>query len=142
VLAESPLFGFLPAGERHRIASRLELVSLPAGETVFQQGDSDGALYLVKRGRLEVRNRGFGDGASEVRLGEFGPNEFFGEVSYLTGVERTATLVAVEPSELLRVDREELDELTGQYPELRQTLKKFHVERVMEAMSAAKLTTS
>ena len=138
VLAESPLFSFLQAGERHRIAGRFELVTLDAAEAVFRQGDEDGALYLVKRGRLEVTNRGFGDSATEVILGQFGPNEFFGEVSYLTGVERTATVVATEPSELLRIDREELDELVAEYPELQQTLKKFHVERVMEAMNAAK----
>ena len=80
VLADSELFGPLDAGERHRLASKLELLTLPGGITVVEEGSMDGALFLVKRGLVEIRTSRLNE-----PLGRVGPNEFFGEVSFLTG---------------------------------------------------------
>ena len=55
VLAESPLFEYMSAGERQRIASKFELMKIPAGIQLVEQGADDGALFLVKRGALEIR---------------------------------------------------------------------------------------
>jgi CRP-like cAMP-binding protein len=132
VLAESPLFEFLDAGERQRLASKFELLRLPAGIEVAEEGATDGALYLVKKGGIEIRRGG------SVRLGTIGPNEFFGEVSFLTGVPRTAAAVTTEDSELLRIDKDVLTELTREHPRLVEVLKKFHLDRVQNAMAVMK----
>ncbi len=135
VLAESPLFEFMDAGERQRLASKFEFLQVPAGIEVAQEGATDGALFLVKRGGIEIRREG------NVSLGRIGPNEFFGEVSFLTGVPRTATAVTTEDSELLRIDKEVLTELTGEHPRLSEVLKKFHLDRVQNAMQVLKTST-
>jgi CRP-like cAMP-binding protein len=132
VLAESPLFEFLDAGERQRLASKFELLRLPAGIEVAEEGATDGALYLVKKGGIEIRRGG------SVRLGTIGPNEFFGEVSFLTGVPRTAAAVTTEDSELLRIDKDVLTELTREHPRLVEVLKKYHLDRVQNAMAVMK----
>ncbi|MGH9332435.1 MAG: Crp/Fnr family transcriptional regulator, partial [Vicinamibacteria bacterium] len=135
VLAESPLFEFLDAGERQRLASKFEFLQVPQGIQVVQKGSEDGALFLVKSGRVEIQ------GASGVSLGAIGPNEFFGEVSFLTGVPRTATAVTAEDSEILRIDRDLLTELTVEHPRLTEVLKKFHLDRVQNAMQVLKAST-
>jgi cAMP-dependent protein kinase regulator len=135
VLAESPLFDFLDAGERQRLASKFELLRVPAGIEVAQEGATDGALYLVKTGGVEIRGRG------NVVLGTIGPNDFFGEVSFLTGVPRTAAAVTTEDSELLRIDKDVLTELTREHPRLTEVLKKFHLDRVENAMRVMKSST-
>ncbi len=135
VLAESPLFEFLDAGERQRLASKFEFLQLPAGIEVTQEGATDGALYLVKKGGVEIRRGG------SVSLGRIGPNEFFGEVSFLTGVPRTAAAITTEDSELLRIDKEVLTELTVEHPRLIEVLKKFHLDRVQNAMQVMKSST-
>ncbi len=56
VLAESPLFEFMDAGERHRVASRFELMTVPKGIRIVDVGSDDGSLFLVKRGGVEIRN--------------------------------------------------------------------------------------
>jgi CRP-like cAMP-binding protein len=135
VLSESPLFEFMDAGERHRVASRFELTHLPAGIRIVELGSEDGSLFLVKLGRVEIRN-----GRDQV-LGAIGPNEFFGEVSFLTGVPRTASATTTEDSELLRIDRDALAELTVEHPRLIEVLKKFHLDRVQNAIEVAKTST-
>jgi cAMP-dependent protein kinase regulator len=71
-------------------------------------------------------------------VGTLGPNEFFGEVSFLTGVPRTANIFATGNSEILRIDREELQELTAEYPKLLEILERYHLDRVTEAVQRAK----
>jgi CRP-like cAMP-binding protein len=132
VLAESPLFDFLDAGERQRLASKFEILRVPAGIEVAQEGATDGALYLVKTGGVEIRRGG------NLVLGKIGPNDFFGEVSFLTGVPRTAAAVTTEDSELLRIDKDVLTELTREHPRLTEVLKKFHLDRVENAMRVMK----
>ncbi|GMR24468.1 MAG: hypothetical protein BMS9Abin37_3016 [Acidobacteriota bacterium] len=132
VLAESPLFEFMSAGERQRIASKFELMKVPVGIQLVAQGSDDGALFLVKQGALEIRTP-----AGEA-VAALGPNEFFGEVSFLTGVPRTANIFATTASELLRIDREELSELVAEYPKLREVLEQYHLDRVAEAVQRAK----
>ncbi len=134
VLAESPLFEFLDAGERQRLASKFEFLQVPSGIEVAQEGATDGSLFLIKKGGVEVRK-------GTVSLGKIGPNEFFGEVSFLTGVPRTATAVTTEDSEILRIDREVLKELVVEHPRLVEVLKKFHLDRVQNAMQVLKAST-
>lgn len=134
VLAETPLFASLDAGERHRVAGKFELMKVPGGITVVREGSEDGALFLVKCGAVEIRSSKV---AGEA-LGRIGPNDFFGEVSFLTGVPRTANAVTVEDSELLRIDRSELDELAAEHPKLLEVLKEFHLDRVMNAVKKTK----
>lgn len=132
VLAESPLFEFMSAGERQRIASKFELMKMPAGIQLVEHGSDDGALFLVKQGALEIRT------PTGEPIGTMGPNEFFGEVSFLTGVPRTASIFTTRDSEVLRIDRDELQELTAEYPKLLQVLEKYHLDRVAEAVQRAK----
>lgn len=136
VLAETPLFASLDAGERHRVAGKFELITVPKGITVVREGSEDGALFLVKRGAIEIRS----SKVEGTALGRIGPNGFFGEVSFLTGVPRTANAVTVEDSELLRIDRSELDELASEHPKLLEVLKEFHLDRVMNAVQKTKAT--
>ncbi len=132
VLAESPLFEFMSPGERQRIASKFELMKLPEGIQLVEQGSNDGALFLVKQGALEIRT------LAGTPVGTMGPNEFFGEVSFLTGVPRTANIFTTTDSELLRIDRDELSEIVAEYPKLREVLEKYHLDRVTEAVQRAK----
>jgi CRP-like cAMP-binding protein len=136
VLARSPLFGIFGKRDRERVASRLELVTLGAGQTLFQRGAEGAAIYLIKTGQVEVR--GQAPDGREVALATLGPHQFFGEVSFLTGVPRTATIIALEDCELLKLDGEELRRLVNDYPELSEILKRYHMDRVLATAETIK----
>lgn len=75
--------------------------SLDAGDVLFSEGDVAGCAYLVESGRLRVSvNRGR---VSEV-LAELGPGSLIGEMALLDSGPRTATVVALEPSVVQRLE--------------------------------------
>ncbi len=95
-----PLLDALPLPALETVARQLDHVVVPAGETVFRQGDPGDRFYVVVAGTAEV----MGDGRPITNLG---PGESFGEIALLRRVPRTATVRAVEELRLesLRGDR-------------------------------------
>ncbi|MGH9391268.1 MAG: cyclic nucleotide-binding domain-containing protein [Vicinamibacteria bacterium] len=135
VLSVSPLFEVIPSKDRARLAPRFKLVELPAGGQAFGEGERGGALFLVKSGMVEVRTTLHGELLVLARLGK---HQFFGEVSFLTGVPRTATVHAVEPTELLKIEEAELRELVRHHPFLKDVLSRYHLDRVTATAESLK----
>ncbi len=135
VLSSSPLFQVIPSKDRARLAPRFKLIALPAGAQALGEGERGGALYLVKEGMVEVRATLHGDPLVLARLGK---HQFFGEVSFLTGVPRTATVHAVEPTELLKIEEAELRDLVRHHPFLKDVLSRYHLDRVTATADSLK----
>jgi len=75
-----------------------EAVQLVAGEVLFEQGDRGSLIYAVESGRVEVyRHRADG---TEERLAEVGPGNYFGELGPLLNLPRSASVRAVEATQL------------------------------------------
>lgn len=127
VLSQSPLFEMLPSKDRTRLAPRFKLVTLLKGQAAFEQGEHDGALFVVKEGSLTVKATIRGE---LVELATLGPHQFFGEVAFLTGVPRTATVHALENTELLKIEPDQLTELLRHHPYMKDVLSKYHLDRV------------
>ena len=60
-----------------------------------------------------------------VDLAVLWPGDFFGEMSFLTGKPRTATVETVEDSVILEVTEDQLRELVAQRPHVLEALKKY-----------------
>jgi len=73
-------------------------VRLAAGEVLFNQGDPGDVVYVVEAGAVEIV-RVLAD-HSERLLNTCSPGEWFGELAALTGLPRSATVRAVEPTTL------------------------------------------
>ena len=66
-----------------------------------------------------------------VELARLRKHHFFGEVSFLTGVPRTATVHALEDrTELLKIEEHELTELLRHHPYMKDVLSRYHLDRV------------
>jgi MFS family permease len=87
LLQRVPMFDPLPLPSIEQLARGLEPVTVPAGDTVFAQGDIGDRYYVIEAGEAEVR----GGGRTVATLG---PGDGFGEIALLRRTERTATIVA------------------------------------------------
>ena len=114
LLAEVPFFQLLDDEERASLASQLEVVSIPAGQMVFEYGDPGDSLFLVRSGAAEVFFRD--DTGERIVLERPSAGDFFGELSLLDGGPRSASVVASEDLEVLRLDRVDLDEFLKRHP--------------------------
>ncbi|MFZ5891851.1 MAG: Crp/Fnr family transcriptional regulator [Myxococcota bacterium] len=114
--AQIPLFAALEPAECRLIASLIRVQRFAQRSTVVWEGDTGGALYFILTGYLKALSRG-ADG-NEVLLSVMGPGEVFGELSVLDGQPRSASVVALEPSELAVVERAPLLSLVQKSPAL------------------------
>ncbi|MBN2007384.1 MAG: cyclic nucleotide-binding domain-containing protein [Anaerolineae bacterium] len=94
-----------------------ETISLQSGETLFRQGDSSDAVYLVLVGKLSVQTQEKTNIPS-VLLNYIMPGELAGEIGAITGWVRTATLVADRPTTLVRLSQKQLQEVLRKAPTL------------------------
>ena len=89
---------------------------LAAGEMLFEQGDEASALYGLIEGALEVSVLSL-DGR-KLALNVLRPGALFGEIALFDPGERTATVVATEPSIVKRVDYDNVLDRVREEPEL------------------------
>jgi uncharacterized membrane protein len=114
-LADVELFERLDDEERARLAQYIDVRTLRAGEVLFHAGQPGEAMYIVKRGEVELFIK---DHAGQhIRLTVAGPGAVFGELALLDAGPRTATALALEDCELLELDREDLLVLFKSSPE-------------------------
>lgn len=99
VLEATGLFAAASRPVLERLAAETSEISVSAGHVVIREGDAADALYVLKRGEVDVQ-------AGARKLATLPAGSWFGELGLLEGVARTATVRTTSPSTLLRVDGE------------------------------------
>ena len=77
--------------------------TVESGDFVFREGEEGDQMYIVQQGRVRVSKK---IGGRDHELAEIGPGEFFGEMAIVTKSRRTASIQAIEKTELLCFNRE------------------------------------
>ena len=94
LLAACPLFSGVAPPDLVAVADRAVEVDFPANHVIARQGEIGTGFFLVVSGSVRVIR-----GGQEVSA--LGPGEFFGELSVLDGLPRTAQVVSREPTRCL-----------------------------------------
>lgn len=131
---KSPLFEVLTDVERDALVREMELESHDEGSVIISEGQPGSSMYVIANGEVKVFTHGAAGGA--IYLAKLGEGDFFGEVSMLTGKPRTATITASQRTELLRLDKEKLDNALAKYPGIRKVLKEFYQRRAEHTVEA------
>ena len=132
---KSPLFEVLKPEERAALVKEMDLEQHEEGSVIITEGDTGTSMYIIASGEVKVYTRGSGKTQS-VYLAKLGEGDFFGEVSVLTGKPRTATITASRPTELLRLDKEKLDNALAKHPGVRKVLDEFYKKRAKHTVEA------
>jgi len=109
------LFSRLDAPAVDACLAHVQVRRYRRNETVFHQGDPGGALHVIASGSVKVVLPS-PDGSSPMILSTLGAGQFFGELALLDGEPHSATVVALEPTEALVLDRGGFDELLETQP--------------------------
>lgn len=99
------IFSELDQAELALLSEKLRPLELKAEETLFHQGDSGVELYVVGAGLVSISLQ-IPDG-ERMELKRFGPGEFFGEMSIFEHMPRSADCVAVEPTLLFALHKDD-----------------------------------
>jgi CRP-like cAMP-binding protein len=114
-MGKDRVFSTLSAEEENEILGQCKLLHISKGETLLKKDEPSTALYAVKSGRLRVVDEVPG---KKMYLSTVGPNELFGEMSFLDEEPRSATVTAIEEAELYRMTKEDLLRLLLERPSL------------------------
>ena len=134
-LQQVDLFEELPEPELLELARRAESSWYGPGEDVIREGDAGDTLYVVKEGEVSVLvGSGTGREREVVRLG---PGQFFGEMSLMTGAERSATVRALVTTHLVPVRKADFASFLEARPELAEHISELLARRQQELESQA-----
>lgn len=90
------------AAARQQLRSKVEVRVARAGDVVVRQGQPADQFYVIVTGECDVIRDGSGGRETLARLG---PGRYFGETGLLSGVPRTASVVAATEARLLSMSR-------------------------------------
>ncbi len=107
-LGEVALLAPLTPEERHRLARQARTLLYGPGETILRAGTQGGSMFVVLRGRVEIR---VPTDERRVLVAEVTAGEVIGEMSLLTGELRSADARAVDEVELIEVRKAEMKDV-------------------------------
>jgi CRP-like cAMP-binding protein len=119
-LAGVPLFAGLDSDGLSNLVKGMRVRRFRRGETVFHVGDPGDALFVVMLGSIKITLPA--DTGDEAILATLRPGDFFGELALLDGAPRSATAVAIEPTETYILARDRFRELITTEPVMREAL--------------------
>ena len=131
-LGSVALLAGLDDDERLAIASLCRTLRIDRGEPLIREGERSTSLYLVLTGRFSVSRK---DRVGPIT--QLGPGEPIGEVAFLTGEPRTATVTALRDSLVAEIDEARFESIGQKHPRLWPTLCRTLAERLAETTALA-----
>lgn len=98
-----PLFAGLNDHQRNGLLSRMQSRVYQPGTPIVNKGDCADRFFLIEEGRVKVVI--YTEDGEEVILGAIAKGEYFGEMGLLDGEPRSASVIALELTQTLSIDR-------------------------------------
>lgn len=113
-LKSTPLAAEMDEAEVSALARVVEIRDFRDGDVLIHEGESSPTLFVPLSGRISVVKP---DEHGELNtLHVLGPGDLAGELSFMDGAPRYASLVATGPVKVLVVDRNRFEELLPTHP--------------------------
>jgi len=106
-----------------------------AGDYICKEGDDAYEMYIIKSGKIELLKE---IGNTSIRLTTLGPKDFFGEMALFGQNKRTSAVKAIEPSELIIVNKLMLETQYRRVPEWLVTMIKTIANRIITTSKGVK----
>jgi CRP/FNR family transcriptional regulator len=101
LLGSVPVFSALAPDDLAQVAQLAVPRQFAAGEVVFREGDESDTCYVIRSGHVRAI-REHPDGRS-ITLANFGPGDFFGELAMFDDERRSATIEALDHTEVIGI---------------------------------------
>ena len=127
ILRKIDLFGQMNDEELNALAQKIEYKYFDEKETIMTVGETGESMFIMIEGLVEVLIK---SGKSEVKVAELFTNQYFGEMSLLTGEKRSATVRTLFPSVLYEIKKDDIKDLFNTRPKL--------IDKIAEGMALRK----
>jgi len=122
------LFSQISGEDLAQIAQITDEVHFDDVEDIFQEAEPGDTLYFIVSGQINIHRGGHG-------LSLMGEREVFGEMSLLDSEPRSATATAVGDVTLLKIERDDFNEILAEKPEIAQGIIRVLSYRLRKTLS-------
>ena len=131
LLKTVPLFGGLSDYDLARVVELMVCKRYKKHNLIFFEDDLGQNLFIIKQGRVKISR--IDESGGEVIFAIMGEEEFFGELSIIDGLTRSATVTAIEDVELLVLRRGDFLDLLERFPQISITMLKELANRIRKS---------
>ncbi len=111
LLKEVEIFSEFGNDTLKELSNGMKEITLKKGETLFNKGDKENAMYIILDGSVEIHD-------NDYIFTTLNSKQFFGEYSLIDSAVRSASVTAVHNTNLLELKQEEFEKVTLKQPEL------------------------
>lgn len=111
----------------------LERQEVPIGHHLIHQGDSPDALYFIESGQVTAQLER--PDQQPIRLQTMRGGHIVGEIGFYLEQQRTAAVIADEPSVIYRLSLDTLEQMETKDPEIASTLHQLIIHRLAERVN-------
>src|SRR4030042_7151767 len=129
------LFASLPEDEIKQLIERVEPQIFSPEQMILEEGDSGDSIFFIKSGHARVVSHILG---KELELATLSAGDVFGEVAFLTGRPRTASVIALDRLEVIEFKKFLFEEIFERYPDILKKLDDFYQCRVQDRLKKVK----
>lgn len=136
----SPILRLITSSARGPLSRSVVEESFNAGEVIFYEGDQGESMYLVWSGQVVILR---GDPDAPVVLAFRKPGEIFGEMALLENQPRSATVIALDNTRLLKINRTGFEQLLQESPHISRSIMGIlsaRLRRMNEERSSGELS--
>lgn len=119
----------LPPEVRTAVLGRARRQNYAPGERLHARGDPPQGMYCVEKGCVQAS--GISPSGRESILDFYGPGVWFGETPILAGLSRGHDIVASEPSSVLEVSCDDVEDLIACHPAFARGLLRLEARRLV-----------
>jgi CRP-like cAMP-binding protein len=130
-LRNVPIFNEIEESELAKIVRVGVRKKYKKGSIILLEEESGAALFVIISGKVKIVRTD--DDGREVILSILGENDFFGEMSILDGLARSASVVAITKTELFMIHRRDFLKLMHDFPAVAISLLKELTMRLRKA---------
>ncbi|HVY20017.1 MAG TPA: Crp/Fnr family transcriptional regulator [Bauldia sp.] len=127
LLKRVPLFADLPTEQLRLIAFSAVRLELVAGQVLFRAGAKAPCGYVVSSGKIEMT---VGDAGKVEVVATAEAGTLIGEVALFIETKRPATATALNPSQVIEIDRKLITRMLSEYPQIAVRMQRMLSERL------------
>jgi len=132
VLRQIPLFASLDENLHREIIESIVLMYYPGEYSLFKQGDEGDALYIIKKGQVEIYTEPAEEGDLPKSLATITDGGFFGEMALVSDAARNASAKTLVDSEVFILSKEDFKKLLDSNPVLAEQISATVVSRMKQ----------
>jgi branched-chain amino acid transport system substrate-binding protein len=137
LLKQVPLFLNLDQEQIQIIADTSQRLQFAKDQTIIKQGESDNRLFIIADGVVSMEL--IQPDGSKTELSRLGVGVFFGEMALMTGETRTANVIALRSTLLLKIQKQTIKNIFSADNNFYNEMAKVLAERQIKLREATLL---